>query len=103
MDWKEAMSTTPTPRTDEAFCGFETIDEARNFARQLERELEAMTKERDEWMKVASALMHDFNIIECESLHHGPEDDHSAFENCPVEARRIKALNDFDKLLLKTK
>ena len=45
---EEAM-TTATPRTDAEQDNSETIDEAFNFARTLERELAARTAERDDY------------------------------------------------------
>ena len=50
---------TPTPRTDAAVkltfaAGHNTV--CPNFARALERELAALTAERDHWQKIAKTL-----------------------------------------------
>ena len=57
------MNNTPTPRTDEAQFGTGRVSV--NFARQLERELTAVTEQRD---RLAEALENNWELLI--ALHH---------------------------------
>lgn len=61
--WVERMTDTPTPRTQDATWHTRTPGDPigadvvhASFAAGLERELAAVTKERDEWKRVADGM-----------------------------------------------
>ena len=63
------MNDTPTPRTDYLLSGYVTIDQLINHARKLERELAAVTEQRDEARRLAER----YRYLSCETLEEADE------------------------------
>jgi hypothetical protein len=63
------MIDTSTPRTDYLLSGYVTIDQLINHARKLERELTAVTEQRDEARRLAER----YRDLSCDTLEEADE------------------------------
>ena len=67
------MNDTPTPRTDEAwscFSGYtEPLQDVKDLSHELERELTAVTEQRDEARKLAEK----YRYLSCDSQEEADE------------------------------
>lgn len=75
-----------------------------SYLLELEKELvKSLAYEKKQWKEMAIRLaecLRKTPYNECDQLSHTKKDQHGWLDECPVEAKNVKTLKDFDDLIL---